>query len=39
MVDDIAPALFDTADVPDGVQGLLEYGPPGFHDKVVFHGR
>jgi enoyl-CoA hydratase/carnithine racemase len=39
MVDDIAPALFDSADMRDAVQGLLEFGPRGFHDKVVFHGR
>jgi enoyl-CoA hydratase/carnithine racemase len=39
MVDDIAPALFESADMRDAVQGLLEYGPRGFHDKVVFHGR
>jgi hypothetical protein len=39
MVDEIAPALFDSADMHAGVQGLLEHGPCGFRDKVVFHGR
>jgi enoyl-CoA hydratase/carnithine racemase len=39
MVDDIAPALFDSADMRDAVQAMLEYGPRGFHDKVAFRGR
>lgn len=39
VVDEIGPALFDSADMRAGVQGLLEYGPQGFHDKVVFKGR
>jgi hypothetical protein len=39
MVDEIAPALFETADMRAGVAGLLEYGPREFRNKVVFHGR
>jgi enoyl-CoA hydratase/carnithine racemase len=39
MVDEIAPALFDSADMRAGVQSLLEYGPGQFRQKVVFHGR
>jgi enoyl-CoA hydratase/carnithine racemase len=39
MVEEIAPALFDSADMRAGVQALLEHGPRAFHDKVVFHGR
>jgi enoyl-CoA hydratase/carnithine racemase len=39
VVDEIGPALFDSADMRAGVHGLLEHGPRGFQDKVVFHGR
>jgi enoyl-CoA hydratase/carnithine racemase len=39
MVDEIGPALFESVDMRAGVQGLLEYGPQGFRDKVVFKGR
>jgi enoyl-CoA hydratase/carnithine racemase len=39
VVAEIAPALFDSADMRAGVQGLLEHGPRGFRDKVVFYGR
>ena len=39
VVDEIGPALFDSADMHTGVQALLEYGPLGFRDKVVFKGR
>jgi enoyl-CoA hydratase/carnithine racemase len=39
VVDEIGPALFDTVDMRTAVQGLLEYGPQGFRDKVVFKGR
>jgi hypothetical protein len=39
VVHEIAPALFDTADMHAGVEGLLEHGPRGFRDKVVFRGR
>jgi enoyl-CoA hydratase/carnithine racemase len=39
VVDDIAPALFETEDMRAGVAGLLEYGPRAFRDKVVFRGR
>src|SRR5690348_6889140 len=33
VVDDIAPALFETEDMRAGVAGLLEYGPRAFRDK------
>lgn len=39
MVDEIAPALFDSADMRAGVQALLQYGPGQFREKVVFRGR
>jgi len=39
MVDEIAPALFDSADMRAGVQALLQHGPGQFREKVVFHGR
>lgn len=39
MVDEIAPALFASADMRAAVQGLLEHGPRRFHDKVTFQGR
>lgn len=39
MVDELAPALFDSADMRAGVQGLLRHGPGHFREKLVFHGR
>jgi enoyl-CoA hydratase/carnithine racemase len=39
VVDEIAPALFDSADMRAGVQALLEHGPRDFRKNVVFHGR
>ena len=39
VTDEIAPALFETADMRAGVDGLLEHGPRQFRDKVIFHGR
>jgi len=39
VVDVIAPALFESAGMRAGVQALLEHGPRGFRDKVVFCGR
>ena len=39
LVDEIAPGLFETADMRAGVDGLLEHGPRQFRDKVVFQGR
>ena len=38
MVDEIAPALFDSADMRAGVQSLLQHGPGQFRDKVEYHG-
>ena len=39
VVDEIGPPLFDSVDMRTGVQGLLDYGPQGFRDKVVFKGQ
>jgi enoyl-CoA hydratase/carnithine racemase len=39
LVDDIAPALFDSEDMRAGVAGLLEHGVRKFRDKVVFRGK
>jgi enoyl-CoA hydratase/carnithine racemase len=39
MVGEIAPALFETADMRAGVDGMIEYGPRQFRDKVIFQGR
>jgi enoyl-CoA hydratase/carnithine racemase len=39
VVDEVAPPLFETEDMRAGVAGLLEHGPRGFRDKVVFRGR
>ena len=39
LVDEIAPQLFETADMRAGVDGLIEYGPRQFRDKVIFQGR
>lgn len=39
MVEEIAPTLFETADMKAGVASLLEHGPREFRKKVVFQGR
>src|SRR5262245_988344 len=39
LVDEIAPALFETADMRAGVDGLIEHEPRQFRNKVVFEGR
>ena len=39
MVGEIAPALFETADMQAGIDGLIEHGPRQFRDKVIFQGR
>jgi enoyl-CoA hydratase/carnithine racemase len=39
LVGEIAPALFETADMHAGVDGLIEHGPRQFRDKVIFQGR
>jgi enoyl-CoA hydratase/carnithine racemase len=39
LVEEIAPALFETADMRAGVAGLLEHGPREFRNKVIFQGR
>jgi enoyl-CoA hydratase/carnithine racemase len=39
VVDEVAPPLFDSEDVRAGVAALLDYGPRGFRDHVVFRGR
>jgi enoyl-CoA hydratase/carnithine racemase len=39
LVDEIAPELFETADMRAGVEGLLEHGPRQFRNKVIFRGR
>ncbi len=39
LVDEVAPALFETADMRAGVDGLIEHGPRQFRDKVIFEGR
>jgi enoyl-CoA hydratase/carnithine racemase len=39
VVDEIGPSLFDSADMRSGVQGLLQHGPRGFREKVIFYGR
>jgi enoyl-CoA hydratase/carnithine racemase len=39
LVAEIAPALFETADMRAGVDGLIEHGPRQFRDKVIFQGR
>jgi enoyl-CoA hydratase/carnithine racemase len=39
LVDEIAPVLFETADMRAGVSGLLEHGPRQFRNKVIFQGR
>src|SRR5580693_3204158 len=35
LVDEIAPALFETEDMRAGVNGLLEHGPRQLRDKVI----
>jgi enoyl-CoA hydratase/carnithine racemase len=39
LVDQVAPALFDSDDMRAGVSGLLEHGQRAFREKVVFRGR
>jgi enoyl-CoA hydratase/carnithine racemase len=39
LVDEIAPALFETEDMRAGVNGMLEHGSRQFRDKVIFQGR
>jgi enoyl-CoA hydratase/carnithine racemase len=39
LVGEIAPALFETADMRAGVDGLIEHGPRQFRNKVIFEGR
>jgi enoyl-CoA hydratase/carnithine racemase len=39
VVDQFAPALFETADMRAGVHAMLEHGPRQFRDKVKFEGR
>jgi enoyl-CoA hydratase/carnithine racemase len=39
LVGEIAPALFETADMRAGVDGLIEHGPRQFRSKVIFQGR
>jgi enoyl-CoA hydratase/carnithine racemase len=38
VVDEVAPPLFESEDMRAGVAGLLEHGPRGFRDKVIFKG-
>jgi enoyl-CoA hydratase/carnithine racemase len=39
VVDELAPALFETADMRAGVDGLIAHGPRQFRSKVIFQGR
>jgi len=39
VVGEIAPGLFETADMRAGVDGLIEHGPRRFRNKVIFQGR
>jgi enoyl-CoA hydratase/carnithine racemase len=39
FVEEAAPPLFETEDMRAGVAGLLEHGPRGFREKVIFRGR
>jgi enoyl-CoA hydratase/carnithine racemase len=39
VVDEIAPALFDSEDMRAAVAGVLKHGARNFRDKVVFQGR
>ena len=39
LVAEIAPALFETADMRAGVDALIEHGPRHFRNKVIFQGR
>jgi enoyl-CoA hydratase/carnithine racemase len=39
VVDEVGPPLFESEDMHAGVAGLLEHGPRGFRDKVIFRGR
>ena len=38
LVDEIAPALFESDDMRVGVAAILEHGARGFRDKVTFRG-
>jgi len=38
VVDEIAPALFESDDMRAGVAAILEHGARGFRDKVTFRG-
>src|SRR6266436_3458571 len=39
VVDEVGPTLFESADMKAGVTALLDHGPRGFRDKVVFEGQ
>jgi enoyl-CoA hydratase/carnithine racemase len=39
VVDEIAPALFESEDMRAAVAALLEHGARGFREKIVFKGR
>lgn len=39
VVDEAAPALFQSEDMRAGVEALLEYGPRAFRSKLTFKGR
>jgi enoyl-CoA hydratase/carnithine racemase len=39
VVDEVAPALFDSEDMRAGVAGVLKHGARNFREKVVFQGR
>jgi enoyl-CoA hydratase/carnithine racemase len=39
LVDETAPALFESDDMRAGVTGLIEHGQRAFREKVVFRGR
>jgi enoyl-CoA hydratase/carnithine racemase len=39
VVDEVAPALFESADMRAGVAGVLQHGARNFRDKIVFQGR
>jgi enoyl-CoA hydratase/carnithine racemase len=39
VVDEVAPPLFQSADMRAGVAGLLKHGARSFREKVVFQGR
>ena len=39
VVDEVAPPLFQSEDMREGVAALVEHGARNFRDKVIFHGR